>query len=121
MKNNVENSMIDVSKKSIFERIKIFLKSMLKKQTTNYKQESSSEEVVDMSTTQESFIESIKANNDEINLLELQELYEKDEIILSQISEEQAKALLELYKKQVSELEISNEKRKQKLLEYKKN
>ncbi len=69
-----------------------------------------------------SFMESIKnIENEETKLLKLQKQYRKGEIKEEEMTEEQINSLIALYDKQIANLKKSNQMRKQKLLEYRKN
>lgn len=68
------------------------------------------------------FFDKIKAiETDETRLLKLQKSYESGEVKEEDLTDEQVNALLELYQDQIDGLRISNERRKKKLLEYRKN
>lgn len=68
------------------------------------------------------FFEKIKAiETDETRLLKLQKSYESGEVKEEDLTNEQVKALLELYQDQIDGLRMSNERRKKKLLEYREN
>ena len=65
------------------------------------------------------FLDKIKAiETDETRLLKLQKSYESGEVKEEDLTDEQVDKLLELYQDQIDGLRISNERRKQKLLEY---
>ena len=65
------------------------------------------------------FFDKIKAiETDETRLLKLQKSYESGEVKEEDLTDEQVDKLLELYQDQIDGLRISNERRKQKLLEY---
>ena len=65
------------------------------------------------------FFDKIKAiETDETRLLNLQKSYESGEVKEEDLTDEQVDKLLELYQDQIDGLRISNERRKQKLLEY---
>ena len=67
----------------------------------------------------ESFLKSIKnIEDEETKLLKLQQEYDNRLIEFEDIPKEKINALISLYKKQISELSKSNEKRKEKLLIY---
>lgn len=69
----------------------------------------------------ETFLKDIQVTeNEEIKLLKLQQQYDKRLIETKDLPKNQIKALINLYKKQISELSKSNEKRKEKLLQYRK-
>ena len=65
------------------------------------------------------FLERIKNVEDEHTLLlKLQKQYENGEVLEKDLSQEQIKALCDLYDTQIEQLKASNEQRKQKILEY---
>lgn len=67
----------------------------------------------------DSFRETVtNIENDETRLLKLQKSYESGEVKEEDLTDEQVNKLLELYQDQIDGLRISNERRKQKLLEY---
>ena len=67
-------------------------------------------------------MESIKnIEDEETNLLKLQKQYRNGEIKEEELTKEQINSLSALYDKQIANLRKSNELRKQKLLEYRKN
>lgn len=66
-----------------------------------------------------SFLKDIQTTeNEETKLLKLQQKYDKRLIETNDLPKNQIKALINLYKKQISEITKSNERRKQKLLQY---
>ena len=68
-----------------------------------------------------SFLKDIQTTeNEETKLLKLQQKYDKRLIETNDLPKSQIKALIKLYKKQISEITKSNERRKQKLLQYRK-
>lgn len=68
-----------------------------------------------------SFLKNIQVTeNEETKLLKLQQQYDKRLIETNDLPKNQIKALINLYKKQISELSKSNERRKEKLLQYRK-
>lgn len=68
-----------------------------------------------------SFLKDIQTTeNEETKLLKLQQKYDKRLIETNGLPKSQIKALINLYKKQISEITKSNERRKQKLLQYRK-
>ncbi len=68
-----------------------------------------------------SFLKDIQTTeNEETKLLKLQQKYDKRLIETNELPKSQIKALINLYKKQISEITKSNERRKQKLLQYRK-
>ena len=68
-----------------------------------------------------SFLKDIQTTeNEETKLLKLQQKYDKRLIETNDLPKSQIKALINLYKKQISEITKSNERRKQNLLQYRK-
>lgn len=68
-----------------------------------------------------SFLKDIQTTeNEETKLLKLQQKYDKRLIETNDLPKNQIRALINLYKKQISEITKSNERRKQKLLQYRK-
>ena len=68
-----------------------------------------------------SFLKDIQTTeNEETKLLKLQQKYDKRLIETNDLPKSQIKALINLYKKQISEITKSIERRKQKLLQYRK-
>lgn len=74
-----------------------------------------------MKQKKDDFIKYVKnIGNEDIKILKLQEQYKNGCIKEEEMSKEQITKLCDLYDKQISELEKSNNYRKQKLLEYRK-
>ena len=124
MKNNEEKEIVKVNENSIFYKIKMFFKNIFKKKEENsaVKEEAktikpnASEE---SNNQQSEFMISVKTiEDDETRLLKLQKQYRNGEIKEEDMTEEQVQKLCDLYDRQISELEKSNEARKKKLLEY---
>ena len=68
-----------------------------------------------------SFLKDIQTTeNEETKLLKLQQQYDKKLIETKDLPKNQIKALINLYKKQIDELTMSNERRKEKLLKFRK-
>ena len=68
-----------------------------------------------------SFLKDIQTTeNEETKLLKLQQQYDKKLIETKDLPKNQIKALINLYKKQINELTMSNERRKEKLLKFRK-
>ena len=110
-----EKSLIVVNEGSIFYRIKTFFLKLFKKkeisennpQITNIENDE-----VQSNKQKDGFIESIRnIENEETKLLKLQKQFDNGEIDKSQLSEEQIADLTNLYKKQISNLKQSNERR----------
>ena len=124
MKNREEKEIVKVNENSIFYKIKMFFKKIFKKKEENsaVKEEAktikpnASEE---SNNQQSEFMISVKTiEDDETRLLKLQKQYRNGEIKEEDMTEEQVQKLCDLYDRQISELEKSNEARKKKLLEY---
>ena len=68
-----------------------------------------------------SFLKYIQTTeNEETKLFKLQQQYDKKLIETKDLPKNQIKALINLYKKQIDELTMSNERRKEKLLKFRK-
>lgn len=115
-----EKSLMIVNEKKIFYKIKTFFLRIFKKneivenisQTTNI--ESNEKQANDIK--KDTFMESIRnIENEETKLLKLQKQFDNGEIDKSQLSKEQVANLTALYKKQISDLEQSNERRIKKI------
>ena len=115
-----EKSLMVVNEKKIFYKIKTFFLRIFKKneivenisQTTNI--ESNEKQANDIK--KDTFLESIRnIENEETKLLKLQKQFDNGEIDKSQLSKEQVANLTALYKKQISDLEQSNERRIKKI------
>lgn len=124
MKNNEEKEIVKVNENGIFYKIKMFFMNILKKKEENI---TSKEEVKTVETNvseesknqQSDFMKNVKTiEDDETRLLKLQQQYRNGEIKEEDMTEEQVQKLCDLYDRQISELERSNEARKKKLLEY---
>lgn len=77
--------------------------------------------IEDLKKPKNDFLQSLKnIENEDTKLLKLQKQYRSGKIEESEMSEEQVQKLCDLYDRQISQLEKSNEIRKQKLLEYRK-
>ena len=58
--------------------------------------------------------------NEETKILKLQQLYRTGEIKEENMTEEEVRALCDLYDKQIADLRASNERRNNRILEYRK-
>lgn len=77
--------------------------------------------IEDLKKPKNVFLQSLRnIENEDTKLLKLQKQYRSGKIEESEMSEEQVQKLCDLYDRQISQLEKSNEIRKQKLLEYRK-
>ena len=125
MKENTQDkSLVQINENSIFYKIKNFFRSLFGKKNSNVE----STKVIEKTTinnqksNKSSFIEEIKnVENEETKLLKLQKQYRCGKIKEEELTEEQVKSLCALYYKQINNLKKSNEIRKQKLLEYRRN
>lgn len=114
-KHLAEKSLMVVNEKSILYKIKTFFLRLFKKNkiVENVSQtsiESNQKQVNDIK--KDTFMESIKKiENEETKLLKLQKQFDNGEIDKSQLSKEQVADLTALYKKQINDLEQSNERR----------
>ena len=116
MKKAEEKHLIDVNKKGIFNKIKMFLMNLFSKSKKDLKGDSSQ---IDKNTKKEAFVNSIKMEESkEKELLKLQEEYRKGEIKEEDLSKEQIEKLCDLYDKQIENLQNQINIRKQEMLEY---
>ena len=119
-----EKSLLVVNKKSIFYKIKTFFIKLFGGNSV-YQNESQVENIKDNAVQsnmkqKDDFIETLRnIENDETKLLKLQKQFDNGEIDRNQLSEEQIAKLTELYKKQINDLEESNEKRMNKIRQHK--
>lgn len=118
-----EKSLMVVKEKSIFYRIKsFFLKLFRKNAITENQTQITNEENYEVQSNKQkdSFVEYIRnIENEETKLLKLQKQFDNGEINKNQLSEEQIADLTALYKKQISNLKESNEKRIEKIRQRK--
>lgn len=117
--NTQEKSLIEKNKKSIFCKIKNFLKKMFSKKENKVQNVLIQNEMLEKEKSM-NFKEYIKRTEDEeTKLLELQRKYHNREIDESSLTDEEIDALCELYDKQIEELEKKIEIKEQQLAEYK--
>ena len=117
-----EKSLVTKHEVSFFYRIKNFFKNLFKNNDKTIQQQASNISNEIQNNKKNVFIESLKiVENEETKLLELQKQFENGTIHMDDLSDKQMIELIELYKTQISELRKSNEARKQKLLQYRKN
>lgn len=123
--NTQEKLLVQVNENSIFYKIKRFFKGLFNKNTTiadNYATIEEAKSLIESENKKSSFIEDIRnIENEETKLLKLQKQYRSGEIKEQDLTQEQVKSLCDLYDKQIANLRKSNEIRKQRLLEYRKN
>ena len=111
-----EKHLINVNKKGIFNKIKIFLMKLFRKSKKDLKEDLSK---IDKNTKKESFVNSIKIEeSEEKELLRLQEQYRKGKIKEEDLSKEQIDKLCDLYDRQIENLQKEINIRKQEILEY---
>ena len=120
LQNQFDNREIDksqLSKEQIAD-----LTALYKKQISDLEQSNERRiNKIKQSKNGASFLKEIQATeNEETKLLKLQQKYDKRLIETKDLPKNQIKALINLYKNQISELSKSNERRKEKLLQYRK-
>jgi hypothetical protein len=126
MKENThEKSLVKINENSIFYKIKSFFKNLFHK-SKEIRYDVSFEENISSSVERENqksaFIKSVgNIENEETLILKLQKQYRNGEIKEEDLTEEQVDSLCSLYDIQIAKLKKSNEMRKAKLLEYRKN
>ena len=125
MNNKIEEkSLIDVKNKGIFYKIKNFFKNLFHK-NINIENNSFEENTTEKENKKNTFEDSLKDSLEVIDeekekLLNLQQQYRNGEIKEEEMTKEQIEKISALYDEQISKLRESNEKRKQKILEYRK-
>ena len=118
----VDKMLTIINEKSIWHKIKTFFKGIFTKNIENSNQESN-EEVTEIRENKQKneFIETIRnIEDEEIKLLKLQQKFENGELKEEDLTKDQEKLLCALYDRQIEELKKSNELRKQKLFEFRK-
>lgn len=121
MNNNQEKALMKINEKSIFYKIKKFLRNLFKKQEIEViTSEAISNNEPTNDIQKQKFLENIRnIENEETILLKLQKQYRNGEIKEEDLTETQYKSLCDLYDNQIAKLKKSNEIRKQKILQYK--
>lgn len=121
MKGNTQDkSLVQVNENNIFYKIKNFFKNLFYKNNSNLELISSTDST-NINNNRNFFKEEIRnIENEETKLLKLQKQYRSGEIKEEDLTEEQVDSLCVLYDKQIANLRKSNEIKKQKLLEYRK-
>ena len=122
-KNTDEKSLVRINEDSIFYKIKQFLKGLFsKKEPINNIIAETNKAILPNDNKKNKFMEEIKNIEDEETLLlKLQKKFRSGEIKEEELSNEQVNSLCVLYDKQIANLKKSNEMRKQRLLEYRRN
>lgn len=124
MNDTEEKSLVKLKKHSIFDKIKSFMNKFFRRDVQSYEKNIKNEtnDINGQRNDNDSFWSSIKnVETEETKLLKLQKLYRKGSIKEEELSKEEIILLCNLYDEQIAKLKKSNEIRKQKLLEYKKN
>jgi len=121
--NTKEKSLIQVNENSMFYKIKRFFLNLFHKETIVDNSSAIPEKTaIPLDTKRNTFIESLKnIEDEETKLLKLQEQYNSGEIKEEDLTEEQIHSLSALYDKQIERLRNSNQLRRKKLIEYKRN
>ena len=123
-KKSNEKSLIVVNEESLFYRIKTFFLGLFRrKEIVKQSQITDTENnVIEANNRKkDAFMEYIRnIENEETMLLKLQQQYDNRLIETKDLSKDQIKALINLYKKQISELSKSNARRKEKIVQYRK-
>lgn len=114
-------SLMAVKEQSIFQKIKNFFKSLFGKEENSFNTApvQNIEEDTVTTNSRTSFSETIRiVEDEETKLLKLQKQYRSGQIKESDMSQEQIDSLCNLYDRQIENLEKSNQKRKEKILLY---
>ena len=118
MEKTKEESLTNVRKQSIFNKIKKFFQKIFTKREQT---ENTDIEIKTAEEEKNAFKESIKNTEDtKTELLKLQERFKNGEIKEGELSQEQIDKLCELYDMQIESLKLSIEIRKKKIEEYRK-
>ena len=122
LQQRMEELSLKINKNNIFYKIKSFFKNLFykdRKIENNVQIETiSNDNIAKNENSKSAFIENIKIIEDENTLL--LKRYIRGEIKKEDLTEEQRKSLYTLYHKQINNFKKSNEIRKNKLLQYKK-
>lgn len=124
MNNEKQERTLKVNGNNIFHKIKRFINNIFKKNKYTIDNISTIDNnVIGIEKNREdNFLEFIKnIENEQTRLLKLQKQYRSGVIKEKDLTQEQVNALCNLYDKQILELKKSNENRKKKILEYKRN
>ena len=114
-------SLMAVKEQSIFQKIKNFFKRLFGKEENSFNTApvQNIEEDTVTTNSRTSFSETIRiVEDEETKLLKLQKQYRSGQIKESDMSQEQIDSLCNLYDRQIENLEKSNQKRKEKILLY---
>ena len=105
----MEVKYLQVRKENIFTKFINFFRKMLYKQPTNIEQPDITNEDINKKTD---FLNSIKIEQDDPYIIDLQNKFENKEIELSSLSDEEVHNLNLLYKKQIHDLKRKLEEKK---------
>lgn len=120
--NTEEKSMVKINENNIFYKIKTFFRNIFRKNIKNENNIMEESKTINQENSKSSFLGDIRSiENEETKLLKLQKQYRKGDVKEEDMTKEQISSLIALYDKQITNLKKSNEIRKQKLLEYRKN
>lgn len=121
MENTPANSLKIVNKNSIWSKVKQFFKGFfIKKKRKAFNNVNLNKNEVENNIQKEQFMKYIKnIEGEDIKLLKLQQRYRNGEITEQELSQEEIKALCDLYDKQIEKLQKSNNSRKEKIKKFK--
>lgn len=120
MRENIKEKSLVQVRNSLLEKIKGFIRKVFRVNSDNKIVGLRTKVLTEEENKKDTFRESLKKMaHEEIMLLKLQKQYRNGEIKEEELSDEQVNSLCKLYDKQIEELKKSNERRKQRLLEYK--
>lgn len=118
MEKTKEESLTNVSKQSVFNKIKVFFQKIFRK---TEQMDNTNIEIKKAEEEKNAFKESIKNTEDsQTELLKLQKKFRAGEIKQGDLSQEQIDKLCELYDMQIQSLKLSIEIRKKRIEEYRK-
>ena len=120
MRENIQEKSLVQVRNSLLDKIKGFIRKVFRVNSDNKIVGLRTKVLTEEENKKDTFRESLKKMaHEEIMLLKLQKQYRNGEIKEEELSDEQVNSLCKLYDKQIEELKKSNERRKQRLLEYK--
>lgn len=123
--NTKDKSLIKVSEKGIFYKIKKFFANIFNSNKNKINEAPKVKSTSDVQTTKKnSFTNGIKISQStvqrEMELLELQKRFRAGKIRVQSLTDSEMNALCQLYDKQIAEIERANQLKRQRILEYKK-
>lgn len=117
-----EKSMVKINENSIFYKIKTFFINIFHKDVKIENNIIEESKTINQENGKSSFMGNIRSiETEETKLLKLQKQYRNGDVKEEDMTKEQISSLIALYDKQIINLRKSNEIRKQKLLEYRRN